>query len=125
MGQDYAAVTIDSVNNGLSLNYVVNKDVSKGGAETVRKSIPLSTRTVYLRVEVKMTEFLNKANILQPRAHCVFSYSLDGKKFTEIGSDFEAWEGKWIGAKVGIFAQRPQRLNDSGYADFDWFRIEK
>ncbi len=125
MGQDYAAVTIDSVNNGLSLNYVVNKDVSKGGAETVRKSIPLSTRTVYLRVEVKMTEFLNKANILQPRAHCVFSYSLDGKKFTEIGGDFEAWEGKWIGAKVGIFAQRPQRLNDSGYADFDWFRIEK
>lgn len=27
-------------------------------------------------------------------------------------------------SKVGIFCQRPQPLNDSGFADFDWFHID-
>ena len=67
---------------------------------------------------------LNKENIQQPKASCTFSYSLDGEKFFPFGNPFTAWEGKWIGAKVGIFCQRPQVLNDSGYADFDWVRIQ-
>ena len=61
----------------------------------------------------------------QPKANAIFSYSVDGVKFTTIDVPFEAWEGKWIGSKVGIFCQRPKPLNDSGYADFDWFRVEK
>ncbi len=125
MGQDYAALTIDSVENGLSLNFVSVKNASSGKAETVNTSVPVKERTVYFRVEVKQTRALNKEKIQQPKANCTFSYSLDGKKFTVIGDNFAAWEGKWIGAKVGIFCQRPQWLNDSGYADFDWFRIEK
>lgn len=31
--------------------------------------------------------------------------------------------GRWIGAKVGLFATRPDKTNDSGFADVDWFRI--
>jgi hypothetical protein len=65
-------------------------------------------------VEVKQTRALNKEKIKQPKANCIFSYSLDGKKYTVIDDNFAAWEGKWIGAKVGIFCQRPQWLNDSG-----------
>ncbi|OPZ96317.1 MAG: Glycosyl hydrolases family 43 [Bacteroidetes bacterium ADurb.Bin408] len=125
MGQDYAAVTIDSVDNGLSFNFVSVKNALSGKPETVHASIPVKERTVYFRVEVKQTSALNKEKIQQPKANCTFSYSLDGKKFTIIGDNFAAWEGKWIGAKVGIFCQRPQWLNDSGYADFDWFRVEK
>jgi hypothetical protein len=34
-------------------------------------------------------------------------------------------KGKWIGAKVGIFASRTGRANETGYADYDWFRIDK
>jgi beta-xylosidase len=125
MGQDYAAVTIDSIDNGLSLNFVTCKNATAGNPETVISSIPFSGNEVYFRVELKQTRSLNKENILQPKANCTFSYSTDGKKFVIIGENFAAWEGKWIGAKVGVFCQRPKPLNESGYADFDWFRIEK
>ncbi|HRZ99065.1 MAG TPA: glycoside hydrolase, partial [Paludibacter sp.] len=125
MGQDYAAVTLDSTDKGMTLNFISCKNAPSGKAETVHTSIPFSDKTVYMRVELKQTRALNKEKIQQPKANCTFSYSIDGKTFTVIGTDFAAWEGKWIGAKVGIFCQRPQPLNDSGYADFDWFRIDK
>jgi hypothetical protein len=50
---------------------------------------------------------------------------VDGKKFVEITDTFQAETGQWIGAKVGIFCTRQNQINDSGYADFDWFRIGK
>jgi hypothetical protein len=55
---------------------------------------------------------------------CSFSYSLDGKSFTETSEEFVAEPGRWIGAKLGIFCSRETTTNDSGYADFDWFRVE-
>lgn len=125
MGQDYAALTLDSIDNGLALNFVTCKNAPNGTPETVQFNLPVKTNTVYLRVELKQTRSMNKEKISQPKANCTFSYSLDGIKFTELNIPFAAWEGKWIGAKVGIFCQRPKPLNDSGYADFDWFRIEK
>ncbi|HEY6956476.1 MAG TPA: hypothetical protein VI385_14600, partial [Flavisolibacter sp.] len=41
------------------------------------------------------------------------------------GEEFTAVVGRWIGAKVGIFCTRQTQINDSGWADFDWFRVEK
>ena len=125
MGQDYGTLSIQQTESGLVLNQTSCKNAPKGTAEVINASIKLSQPEVYLRVEVKQTKSLNKENILQPKASCMFSYSLDGKKFLPFGIEFAAWEGKWIGAKAGIFCQRPQTLNDSGYADFDWFRIDK
>lgn len=43
---------------------------------------------------------------------------------SNIGEPFTARAGRWIGAKMGIFAVGPGRLHETGYADFDWFRIE-
>ena len=125
LGQDYAVITIDNIGNGFTLNQSSCKDATKGTAETLNASIPLSQATIYLRVEVKQTRSLNGEKIQQPKANCTFSYSLDGDKYIPFGAAFAAWEGKWIGAKVGVFCQRPQPLNDSGYADVDWFRVEK
>lgn len=53
-----------------------------------------------------------------------FLYSRDGRDFTPIGTGFQAKKGVWIGAKVGIFSLNPNIIESSGYADFDWFRIE-
>ena len=39
---------------------------------------------------------------------CNFSYSLDGKKYESLGVPFQAREGQWIGAKVGMFCTRPK-----------------
>ena len=49
----------------------------------------------------------------------------DGENFTRTGDAFEAKEGKWIGAKVGLFAVGNKKTNDTGWADVDWFRITK
>ena len=50
---------------------------------------------------------------------------LDGKTFKNIPEKFTAQPGRWIGAKVGLFCTRETQTNDSGYADFDWFRVDK
>lgn len=67
---------------------------------------------VYLRVKVGKG------------ALCTFSYSLDGLNYTSIPGSFPAEEGQWIGAKMGLFAVKKEKNNDSGYADVDWFRVE-
>jgi hypothetical protein len=54
----------------------------------------------------------------------VFSYSLDGKKFTEAGS-IKSTPGKWIGSKVGLFITSDIKINDAGFIDVDWFRVTK
>jgi hypothetical protein len=41
-----------------------------------------------------------------------------------VGQQFNARQGKWIGAKVGIFAAAKGAASEMGYADYDWFRIE-
>jgi hypothetical protein len=44
-------------------------------------------------------------------------------RFSEIGKPFKAREGRWIGAKVGLFAVSFAQAETRGYADFDWFRF--
>ena len=46
-------------------------------------------------------------------------------KWTKSGEAFQAVEGHWIGAQVGLFCTRDNRkFNDSGWLDVDWFEIE-
>jgi len=58
-------------------------------------------------------------------AVCSFSYSVDGKTFTNLGVPFKAREGRWVGAKIGYFFMRQGKSNDAGSADIDWIRFEK
>ncbi|HRR62877.1 MAG TPA: glycoside hydrolase, partial [Paludibacteraceae bacterium] len=125
MGQDYAAITVDSTQNGLFIKQTICKEASKGNAEVVTDSVLLKKNIpLYFRVEIRQTEEKNREEILQPLANCQFSYSWDGKKYVTIGKSFIAKEGLWIGAKVGIFCKRPHFSNDAGYVDVDWFRVE-
>lgn len=57
-------------------------------------------------------------------ANCEFSFSRDGKNFETVGQGFKAKPGRWIGAKVGLFALAPEGATRRGHADYDWFRIE-
>ncbi|WP_080054329.1 glycoside hydrolase family 43 protein [Spirosoma aerolatum] len=113
MGQSYANLVLRSSKDGLGLVYGVCKKASEGKPEeeTVLSRINQHT-PVYFRVAVT------------DGATCQFSYSLDGKSFTKAGDPFQAEVGRWIGAKMGIFCTRTSQSNDSGYADFDWFRVE-
>jgi beta-xylosidase len=114
MGLDYALLSLENTKEGLILSQNECKNADKGTVESVNESVTLKDNTVYLKVT------FNK------EAKCDFSYSLDGKKFQKLGKQFQAREGKWIGAKVGTFCTRPAIvINDGGWAEVDWFRIEK
>jgi beta-xylosidase len=125
MGLDYAIIGIENGEKGFTLTQNSCLKADKGTAETVNASVALSQSTVYLKVTVKQTKNKNNEGIFVPTGTCSFSYSLDGKQFMPFGQSFKAREGQWIGAKVGLYCIRPQAINDSGYADVDWFRVEK
>lgn len=113
MGEDYAHVSMVSKDDGLYLAYSQVQDARSGTQEKEELIEKLDTNTIYLRVEVN-TE-----------GKCTFSYSKNNKKFETVGQELTAKPGRWIGAKVGLFAIRKDKINDSGYADIDWFRISR
>ena len=94
------------------VSQTVVRDAESGAKGRESGGVALKTNTFYLRVKVS------------PDASCAFSYSSDGLTFSPIGSPFSARKGKWIGAKVGLFAIRKGRTRETGYADVDWFRVE-
>lgn len=114
MGLDYAGLILENTNDGLILSQVACEKADAGGRETVVAKAKVSGSWIHLRVRFDAT------------ATCQFSYSTDGRNFEPLGSAFQAREGKWIGAKVGLFCTRPaMTINDGGWAEVDWFRITK
>lgn len=112
MGLSYASISIRNSKEGNTIVYSVGKDASKGKPEKAQQIAKADKLVIYFRVKVTKG------------AKCNFSYSMDGINFTPAGEEFVAEPGRWIGAKVGIFCIRDTQINDSGYADYDWFRIE-
>lgn len=128
MGMDYAALVMENTKEGIVLSQVECPKADRGGKEAVNGSVKLTDNTVYLRAKVYAT----KKNIKESEGgsdqvvYCEFSYSLDGKKYQPLGNKFQVREGKWIGAKTGVFCTRPHIVtNDGGWADVDWYRVEK
>jgi len=111
MGMSYAYIGLQSEQDGSSLVYSVCINANKGKSEVQKKITKLKGKEIYLRVKVS------------PQGQCRFSYSINGQDFIDIPDQFTAEAGQWIGAKVGLFAIRKTQTNDSGYADFDYFRI--
>ena len=111
MGMDYASLRLSSKKDGIYLSFVECKNADKGGIEEETVISKLLGSKVQLRVEV------SEGGI------CQFRYSENGIDFTPAGNQFTAREGKWIGAKVGLYSSREQQTNDAGYVDVDWFRI--
>ena len=128
MGRDYAGIILENTDKGLILSQVECKRADKGKPEQANASVDLSQNTVYLKVrfscdgkKIKGSEGGHDLIVM-----CNFSYSLDGKKYESLGNPFQAKEGQWIGAKVGMFCTRPAIVtNDGGWTDVDWFRITK
>jgi beta-xylosidase len=114
MGLDYAYLAVTYQGGQLSLAQVVCQKADKGGPETASAPVTVTIpggKPLYLRVAVR------------PGAKCQFSYSLDGQQFTLLGAEFAAREGKWVGAKMGVFCLSPSPTATAGYADVDWWRV--
>ncbi len=113
MGYDYAYLSLIKKTDGIYLQYTNCKEASKGRQETTQSLEMIHANEIYFRVKV------------MKGAVCQFSYSFDDKAFTNIAETFTAQPGRWIGAKMGLFCTRNIKTNDSGYAEFDWYRIDK
>lgn len=105
------------------MRFAPHKDKKMEGAEQAgmvvfgRKSftleVPVTDEWCYLRL------------VMDNHQKGQFYTSLDGKKWTKAGERFQAVEGHWIGAQVGLYCSRDNRkFNDSGWLDVDWFEIE-
>ena len=114
--------------------YVECRDADKGTDEDkafVLATVPATVigaglrtanvKDVWLKVDVMPGEIPEKG--LGPKATCEFSWSLDGEKWTKCEKTFQAREGKWIGATVGIYAVSNEGCRDRGWIDVDWFRV--
>jgi beta-xylosidase len=125
MGYSYATIGLESREDGI---YLVQSDcvkANKGATETAVDSLKLNTDELYLQVRVKRVGVKTPTKKEEYKCECEFYYSLDGKKFKSFGRTFNASEGHWIGAKIGLYCVRDWDSNDSGWLDVDWFRITK
>jgi beta-xylosidase len=110
LGLDYAYLALRRTAGGLELVQARAKDAHQGGRESAVR-IPAEPGSLFLRVTVRDS------------AVARFAYSRDGVRFQEIGEPFQAREGRWVGARVGLFAVRPRESAPGGRADFDFLRF--
>ena len=113
-GRDYATLSFEVTAEGVVLRQTECMGADKGGEEVIVSQLPTTdTREIMLRV------------VVSEGAMCQFYWAKMGYDFRPIGRPFKAKEGKWIGAKFGLFAVTTGRTNDGGWMDVDWVRITK
>lgn len=112
MGTDYAYLAVRRNSDGFELVQARAIDADSGSEEQQTAIIALGDRrSVWLRADFE------KGGMTR------FAYSLDGEHFEAVGPAFQARPGRWIGAKIGVFALRPAGSAAGDYADFDYFRM--
>lgn len=126
MGHAYATIGLRLQDGKIVLEQGVCPDaMRKRGAEQIVATLPyadgLQPVDVYLRCRIEQVWTKGE----QPHLWCRFSYSTDGKRFSEVGEPFEAEAGHWIGAKIGYYTDASVLKNDGGWIDVDWFRTSK
>ncbi len=120
-GEDYAYIAIEQQEDGaLKLVQRLLKDARTSKAQEATLAIQdIDQNEVYLSAKVELIE-----ESAQYDAKATFYFSTKGEKFKKIGESFQPRAGRWVGAKIGLFATGTEKISDSSYADFDWFRVE-
>ncbi len=113
MGTDYQYISLKQENKELLVRVVRCRNAEKGSGEEILHTSKYNQPEIWLRVTVLKG------------AVCQFAFREESGIFNPVGPSFAAKPGKWIGAKVGLFALRDGFTNDAGTVDVDWFRIEK
>ncbi len=112
MGVDYSGIEIKRSENKNIIRQFTCMDARHKSMEVYGEPCMLESDELFLKVKV------------EKGAVCQFFYSYDGNEFTPLGKTFQAVPGRWIGAKLGFFAQKTNKNNDSGWMDMDWFRYK-
>ena len=112
-GSDYAFISLEKRVDGIFAVYQDCSSADKNANEMSGQHFPVSGTAFYLQIRIK------KGGV------CQFGFSENGEMFTMIDKSFIAKPGRWVGAKIGMFCLRNNITNDAGYAEVDWFHIEK
>ena len=125
MGLDYSALVVARVGNEFQLQQITCKAADKGKPQNVKVLAslkPTASDKVDYQPAIHEDIFLR---MTVSDGKCRFSWSSNGKKFTEVGDEFTMKEGKWIGAKIGFVAAETGQQTNRGWIDADWFRVTK
>jgi beta-xylosidase len=117
---DFAGLCLLQKNYGLAgvkdsagKKYIIMLNASSGRPEQVA-TIPLNQNKIFLKAECDFTEKKDTAH---------FSYSLDGKSWTPIGTQLKMAYTlpHFMGYRFGLFNYATEKTG--GYVDFDFFHI--
>lgn len=139
LGYNYGFIGVENTKDGVVVEQVTRVGADKTGTETKVVAPGKITGDVWLKAS--LTPVVTPVNppvgypIVWPamrqetHARVTFSYSLDGKSWTQLGDGFISQPSRWVGAQIGLFAQSPSGTPSNvstrvGYAAFDSFRIE-
>jgi beta-xylosidase len=128
MGQDYSCIALVKKDDVYALEQVICRDAEQKSPEKKTAEIPLQNLQINKRLnhQTPVHEVLIYFRMeAKEGALCTFSYSVDGKDFRPFGEPFQARQGKWIGAKTGLFILNKTAGTSRSWADIDWFRVEK
>ncbi|QOS13637.1 glycoside hydrolase domain protein (plasmid) [Haloferax gibbonsii] len=114
MGSEYAYLSVRKTTDGVNLIQARNTSPSEGDLDTVVERVPLRGSSARLRATV------------EDGGRVQFAYATDDAGFESIGEPFQAQQGRWIGAKIGLFvAQSSESAVDGGYCDFEYFEVSE
>ena len=125
MGRGYSSLVVERVGDMFQLQQRTCPKADTGGKEavTVLETFKPTAKdkldyhpALYMDIYLRITVDGGKAT---------FAYSLNGKTYKAAGEQFTMREGKWVGAKVGLYAIDNNEKSDAGLLDADWFRIGK
>lgn len=112
-GSDYAYISLMKADDGVYIFSADNTNADKGRTEQDGALFSVKSETIWLRLRMEKNGVYH------------FSYSEDDIRYTTIAKAQVAKPGRWVGAKMGLFCLRTNKTNDAGFADVDWFRIER
>ena len=143
MGNDYASLRLTDTESGARLQFVTCRKADKGGEECGEELALLPYTLVPLPheyesgnvppvaypdrpeaalwVKLEVQAQAREGNV--PSAVCRFSYSRDGRHFTQVKESFTAQPELWIGAKFGFYCNRYAPKNDAGALDVTDVRV--
>jgi beta-xylosidase len=90
----------------------------------VVERIELKQDKIWLRIDGDFQP-VNTKGFMPGKDLATFHYSLDGEKWTKIGSDYRMsfdWRRFFMGQKFGLFCYATKK--SGGYADFDFFHFK-
>jgi beta-xylosidase len=130
-GLDYAYVGVRRTADGDALVQARAVDADRATAESEAPAVLLAPGPVELRATV--------TNAGGDTVRVQFAYRTGAGPFVDVGAPFIAREGRWVGAKVGLFALAPGApaadvrgegrrgtpTPSRGYADVDHFRVAR